>query len=195
MGQIVLKNITFTLDDDSIQKAIDTVEKLKEKLADGLSELARKMTEEYGVRTAKMYIAEFSAIDSGTLQGSINGQYVKSDHAGRIFTDVEYAVLVEYGTGIVGAQAPHPGIGDPNWNGVSSTTVGEKTYSSYDQEGHGYSGWWYPSEKGWYRPKDGGPLMAWTKGMPSRPYMYTTMLDIELEAEREGARIIAEYIP
>lgn len=179
MGQFVLMNIDMTLDDDSIQKAIDTIIDLKEKLAYGLSELARMLTEERGVRIAQMYIGQFPAVDTGALHDSITGTYNDGAHEGVIYTDVYYAAYVEYGTGIVGEENPHPSSN--SW--------------TYDIHSHGESGWWYPSEKGWIQAKDGGPMLAWTKGMPSRPFMYYTLRELEEEAEREGGRIIAKYIP
>ena len=182
MGQIILKNIEMTLDDDSIQKAIDTVLKLKEDLADALAELARYVTEEKGPSIAKMYLAQFPAIDTGALHDSINGEYAKGKHEGVITTGVMYAAYVEFGTGIVGDSNPHPEASE-NW--------------SYDIHDHGDAGWWYPSSNGWYKPKDNedAPLMAWTKGMPARPYMYNTYLELEAEIEADGGRIVAEYIP
>lgn len=195
MGQIVLANIEMTLDPGSIQRAIDMVNDIKERLGTGLSELARMLTEDLGKNVARMYIGQFPAIDSGALHDSITGEYVDANHTGTISTGVEYAVLVEYGTGIVGAGNPHPGIGDPDWQNVNGVSIGNKTYSSYDQEGHGEAGWWYPSERGWYQPKDGGPRMAWTKGMPSRPFMYYTLRELERHAEMEGGRFIAQYVP
>jgi hypothetical protein len=194
MAEIILKTIEITLDEQSIKRAIKTVENLKKYLAEGLSELARTITEDRGKGIAQMYIAQFPAVDSGALSDSIHGVYNKSNHEGSISTDVEYAVLVEYGTGIVGAQNPHPGIGDGDWINVDSVSIGNKTYSSYDQEGHGEAGWWYPSENGWYEASTGA-LLAWTKGSPARPFMYMTMKELEMQAEHDGGRIIAQYIP
>ena len=180
MGKLVLKNITFTLDPKSIQRAVNQIKAVEKGLVKGLQELAKTLIE-HGVVVAKMYVAQWGAIDSGTLVDSIDGEYNESDHSGRIWTDCNYAVYVEFGTGIVGESMPHP----------LSAELGV----SYDKNGHGDAGWWYPSEEGWYQPKDGGPLMAWTKGMPSRPFMYDTLRNLERIAEEEGGRIIAEYIP
>ncbi len=194
MGQIVLKNIEMTLDPESIEAAIKTVNDLKEQLADGLAELARTITEDRGKGIAQMFIAQFPAIDTGNLHDSITGVYNKTEHTGTLSTDVEYAVLVEYGTGIVGAGNPHPGIGDPDWINPNGTTVKGETYADYDSRGHGEAGWWYPSDKGW-RMADDGQMLAWTKGMPARPFMYLTMRELEAQAEHDGGRIIAQYIP
>lgn len=191
MSRFVLKNIQMTLDSASIANAIRQVRQLKSDLADALAELARYVTEEKGVGIAKMYIAQFPAIDTGALHDSIRGEYNKGEHHGTIFAgegctdgngDGSYAVFVEYGTGIVGADNPHP---EPNgWE--------------YDVHNHGVEGWWYPSRNGTWVPKQGsyaGQPLAWTNGMAARPFMYNTMNELAAEIAKDGGRIIAEYIP
>lgn len=185
MGSFVLKNIDFSLSVASIQNAINEVNKLKDDLAEALSELARVLTEQ-GVEVAKMYIASMTHW-TGNLEESMTGYYDAETHCGYIYTDTEYAILVEYGTGIVGENSPHPGIGDNDWASPSSTTVGGKTYSSYDQNGHGVKGWKYRlGESGAY---------VWTQGEPSKPFMYRTFRDIQSEAETRGGTFVAQYIP
>lgn len=194
MGTFVLKNIDMTLDEGSIQKAINDVQKLRTDLAEALADLARYVTEELGVGIAKMFIAQYPAIMTSALVESINGKYNTKMHEGEIFTEVEYAVLVEYGTGIVGKNTPHPGRDDPDWINPSGTIVGGKTYSEYDSGEHGEAGWYYPAPWGWVKAPD-GKMLAWTKGMPSRPFMYDTMRELENEIERDGGRLIAQYLP
>lgn len=179
MSQLILKNIDITLDPASIQNAINEINELRDGLINGLATLAEQLTQ-HGEVVAKMYVARWSAIDTGNLVDSIVGEYDKGKHEGTISTGVEYAVYVEFGTGIVGAGASHPLSGEL---GIE-----------YDRNNHGSGGWWYPSEKGWYQPEN-GPRLAWTKGMPSRPFMYDTMRELERVAETDGGRIIAEYIP
>lgn len=65
----------------------------------------------------------------------------------------EYAIYVEMGTGIVGEINPHP---DPKKYDISW---------EYDVEGHGDDGWKYLDDKN---------KLRWTKGQPSRPYIYQT---------------------
>jgi len=181
MSQIELMNIELELTPESMKSAVEKIRTLSTKLTEALSEFARRLTEELGPGIAKMYVAQFPAIDTGALHDSISGTYIKASHMGTITATAEYAVYVEFGTGIVGEENPHPASGEL---GIE-----------YDKKSHGESGWWYPSEKGWYKPKDGGPLLAWTKGMPARPFMYTTLRELEAIAESEGGRIIAQYIP
>ena len=169
MGRFVLKNIEMTLDPSSIQDAINIVNDLESDLADALAELARILTEDRGKRIAQMYIAQFPAVDTGALHDSITGEYIKALHSGTISTNVYYAAFVEYGTGIVGADNSHPDSG--GW--------------AYDVNNHGDAGWWYQVDGGWRH----------TRGMPARPFMYNTLRELEAEAESEGGRIIAQYIP
>lgn len=76
----------------------------------------------------------------------------------------DYAMFVEFGTGVVGEENKHPMPSRRDWK--------------YDTKEHGESGWWYPSKESdpnptRYQAKD-GKFWAWTKGMPSRPFMYET---------------------
>lgn len=185
MGQFVLKNIEMTLDPKSIRAAIKEVKKLQEDLGKALHELVRVLTDQ-GVEIAKIEISSLGAVDTSLLFESIEGVYNPETHVGIVMAAVSYAIYVEYGTGIVGAENPHP---EP-----------EKIGWDYDIHEHGEGGWWYPSPTGWYVPKDGvtneeGWSLAWTKGMPARPFMYNTLKELEVEAEISGGRIIAEYIP
>lgn len=81
-----------------------------------------------------------------------------------ISIDNEYAMYVEYGTGVVGQSSQHPKASEIGW--------------VYDSKFHGHSGWWYPSREDdpnpykWVDPQ--GVLRAWTRGQPSSPMMYDT---------------------
>lgn len=199
MGEFVLKNIEMTLDADSIERAIKEIRDLNKVLHEAVGKLIQDLTDK-GVEIARIEIASMGAVDSSTLFESMTGWYDSGAHIGHVYTDLEYAILVEYGTGIVGEGSPHPGIGDADWNNPDGVTVKGETYSVYDQNNHGERGWWYPSPNGWYTPKDGvtneeGLSLAWTKGMPSRPFMYNTMRELEMYIEENGGRIIADYIP
>lgn len=185
MARILLKHIDMTLDPESISEALQTVKDLQGWLSDALAELARYLTEERGKEIAQMHIARLGAVDSGTLHNSIEGKYDTKAHSGTLSANVEYAVYVEFGTGIVGATGKsHPAAKEKGWD--------------YDRNHHGNAGWYYPSENGKWIPKEGkykGQRMAWTKGTAARPFLYSTMLDLEEIAKREGGQFIAQYIP
>lgn len=77
----------------------------------------------------------------------------------------DYAVFVEFGTGVVGEGNQHPKAGEFGWE--------------YDINGHGDAGWWYPTDAGDPNPttklsKNG--WVAFTRGQASRPFMYDLWL-------------------
>ena len=90
-----------------------------------------------------------------------------------------YAVFVEFGTGVVGERNPHPKAGEQGW--------------VYDTKGHGESGWWYPSDA-----SDPNPTLklgengwiAFTRGQASRPFMY----DLWYWASRSTTQIVEKNI-
>lgn len=167
---ITLKNIEMTLDKESIENAIKAVEDLENDLGKAMTHLIEELTIK-GVEFARMEIVMFDrpAVDTGTLLNSITSMMLDS-REGVVTTDVTYAAFVEYGTGVVGAEEPHP---EPNGY-------------QYDINGHGWDGWVY---------KDASGMFHRTYGMPARPFMYGTLRDLETFAEQNGGRIIAEYIP
>ena len=180
---VTLKHIQMTLDPESIENAILEIENFEMHLKPAMLELIRQLAEK-GVEVARAELVFFDdpAYRTGALSESV--QYkLNSDNA--VLTAGEgleteygsYAMFVEYGTGIVGASAPHP----------------EANGYDYDVNSHGAHGWYYPAPWGWVEAEDGTKL-AWTQGMPSRPFMYNTMRDLEVEAKVAGGRIIAEYI-
>lgn len=102
-----------------------------------------------GVEIAKMNVSDMNAYDSGELYNSIHGE--SNGNVGYVIADAAHAAFVCFGTGIMGANDPHPNIAIAGWR--------------YDVNGHGELGWWYIGRDG---------KAHWTKGMPSRPYMYQT---------------------
>ena len=179
MGRYVLKHIDMTLDPDSISEAIKQVEEFEQKLKPAMRHLIEYLAEK-GVEVARAELlflggdepGDFPAYQTGNLSKSIqywmkeNGAVVS---AGEGLQDgysppQSYAMYVEYGTGIYGA----------------------------DLNGHGLEGWWYPAPWGWRETEDGTRL-AWTQGMPPRPFMAHTLIDLEEEVKVMGGRVIAEY--
>lgn len=80
----------------------------------------------------------------------------------------EYAVYVEYGTGIVGKEnKQHPTAGEDGW--------------IYDVKNHKYKGWIY---------KGSDSKTHWTAGQPSRPFMYNTWV----YGNKYSRRIVDFYI-
>lgn len=133
-----------------------------------------------GVNIAHVKVHEMNAVATGDLDRSI--RYAVSDDGTRgwIRVDSDHAVYVEFGTGVKGAEAPHP---KPPTSWV------------YDINQHGQQGWWYPSDTAdpnpYKRQDASGAWWAWTRGMPSRPFMFETaseLADRTLEVAKEVLR-------
>ena len=170
MSYKVLKTIDMTLDKGSIQNAIKEVQNFQKQLKETMWDLVQELTNQ-GVRVAKMQVASMDAVDTDLLESTIYGYFDAGSRIGYVAAPAPYAFFVEYGTGIVAeTEGKHP-----------IPELGE----GYDVNGHGFNGWWYPSENGWYLTKD-GTLLAWTRGMPARPFMYNTLVWLE-----EAAKTIA----
>ena len=142
-----MAKISFSLDAESINKAISEFEDYRKKVEELPKNIVTAVTE-YGVESAKAMAEYMNAYDSGELVNGIVSEY-EGDDTGRIVSTAAHSAFVEMGTGVVGKQSP--GISIPGWQ--------------YDVNEHGEEGWTYLGKDGkWH----------WTKGMPSRPFMYDT---------------------
>jgi hypothetical protein len=168
------------LNSSTIQDFIDGIKKVRNDLQDREKiqeeEINKLLDEAYDY--AITILADLAIYDDTDMTAVINKlsirYYDSSTHRGELFLaggekEENVALYVEFGTGIVGSQEQHPAVG----NG--------ETKWGYDLKGHGESGWWYPAKEGNWRNRytfrgENGNLLAWTKGMPSRPFMYDTML-------------------
>lgn len=138
--------ITAKLSAESLRKAAAEVRAYKARI----EKLAVDLTAELAAQGAQIALVEAGGIrDTGKLLSSIVGE--SGGNYGFVKCKCGYAVYVEFGTGVVGAGKPHPDLSIAGWR--------------YDVNGHGELGWWYPGKDGKYH---------WTKGMPSRPFMYNT---------------------
>lgn len=154
-----MRKISFGLSVKEINRAIREIEKYKAELNAKVSMLIEALTD-YGVEIAKAQVRQLGAWYTGELESSISGYFSPSLGVGIIKAGAPYAVYVEFGTGIVGKSQPHPS--PDGWR--------------YDINEHGESGWWY------FNDYTGHP--QWTKGMPSRPFMYNTARELENACER-----------
>lgn len=149
------KVITTTLDTKEVGRAIRELKAYKKEF----EQKALKFMEQLitsGVEITKAEIVSLGAFDTGVLHESIQGtlMYTNGKGKGLIFTDCPWAAFVELGTGVVGSNKPHPTV---PW--------------AYDINSHGADGWVYYDET--------LQQFRWTKGMPSRPFMYNAALEIE----------------
>lgn len=120
-----------------------------QKKVEGLGPGIVKAATEQGVEEAKNQALYMNAYDSGELINGIVGE--AHDGIGHIMSTAPHSIFVEFGTGILGKQSPYPVNPPIGWQ--------------YDVNEHGEAGWWYTGDDG---------KKHWTKGMPSRPFMYDT---------------------
>lgn len=90
----------------------------------------------------------------------IHAEYDETTNTGRVWTNNDVIIFNEMGTGITGANNPHP---NPD---------GSFQSWKYDVNEHG--------EKGWIYPKSDGTF-GWTKGLPSKHMFYNAFNDIKRE--------------
>lgn len=143
-------------DRDSIQKTIDTLSKDKESINHGFIKSIEELT-----RMGYEYMQSIVKIDSGELAGSITYEYDEQTNTGKIIVGASYAIFVEYGTGIVGADSPKHPDPAPGWE--------------CDAKGHGKAGWTYYDEK---RQK-----YVHTKGQPASAFVYRTVEYLKEQAD------------
>lgn len=153
------------LSQSSIQNAIKQLRTYQDSLTYKCQMVAQKLAEK-GVEIARVQIADLDAVFTSELLSSIHSEYEGSTKGGGVWAVVagtDHAMFVEFGTGIVGKQSPYPGeLPDGvTWNYASGKTIRQLADDRY--------GWFYQGDDGnWY----------FTEGMPSRPFMYYTSLQL-----------------
>lgn len=161
--------------------SVKGIEKLKKDLLsyknnilqDKVKLLAQLLAEK-GVEIAKANVTRLDAIFTGELLNSIhtqNGGGTKGTAIFYVVADSEHAIYVELGTGMVGASKPYPGKLPVIYaQGKTIRPATEDIYvrgELYIKKGEYF--WTYIGEDG---------KVHITKGMPSRPFMYETSLEL-----------------
>ena len=129
-------------------------------------DLLAKTLAENGVDIARVNVAKLDAIFTGELISSIHTSYGGSSKGTAIFyivADSKHAAFVEFGTGQLGQEGsyPYPFPEGVEWNYNTGKTIFEIEPGQY--------GWFYHGDDGkWYL----------TQGMPSRPFMYETSMEL-----------------
>lgn len=154
------KRIKFGLSTASVRRAIDELKAYKKWTQEKCDALALELAKR-GTFLIRMKIAEYDAIDTGALISAVSYPEQISPGKYRITLRVDngngenYAIFVEYGTGVVGAGSPHPQAGDMGW----SYATGSQIFVTKD----GRVGWIYPTDDGTYR---------FTEGQESKPFWH-----------------------
>lgn len=149
--------LNLDLSESGIDAALKKLLEYRDRVDKAEDELARRLTEG-GTDQAKELAEYMNVYDTGELVRGIQGE-VKGN-VGYVRATAPHSAYCEFGTGVMGEGSPHPDPGIAGWR--------------YDVNEHGDAGWWYKGDDGeWH----------WTKGMPSRPYMYET------------AQILKEAVP
>lgn len=150
------KKVTIKLSCSSIEAAQKQLRDYQKEITRKCEELTHRLADE-GVILAKVKLTQFPAIDSGELLNSIMdepGAVLTDGATWIVYTGCNHAAFVEFGTGVTGSENPHPDTGLADWK--------------YDINAHGESGWMYYKNGEWH----------WTKGLPSRPFMFETGRDL-----------------
>ena len=146
--------ISFSLNKDDVARAAKELKLFKKIFLEKCNRLIQALTDD-GAEIAKIQVSQLDAVYTGELMNSIEGYYSAKTNVGIIKAGAYYAAYVEFGTGVVGSQSPHPN--PDGWQ--------------YDINGHGDEGWvYYDDKSGEFR---------WTKGFKSRPFMYNTARELE----------------
>lgn len=142
-----MDDFTIHIDLENITKGVDKSQKVLHAIEIGLQNAFEEMKDRI-IEKLSENIDKYG-LGNGSLKSHMVVEEI--DDGFIISVDSDYAEYVEYGTGIVGSNNPHP---KPiNWQ--------------YDVNAHGDEGWKYIGDDG---------KLHWTKGMPSRPFMYDTWL-------------------
>lgn len=153
--------------------SVKGIEKLKKDLLNYKNNILQQKVQmlastlaEKGVEIAKANVARLDAIFTGELLNSIhtqNGGGTKGTAIFYVVADSHHAAFVEFGTGQLGLEGgyPYPFPPGVDWQYNTGKTIFEVEPGQY--------GWFYKGDDGqWY----------FTQGMPSRPFMYETSLEL-----------------
>lgn len=159
------KVIRVKLDPYSVSNAIVELQMYKEDLERRIRLLVKKLTER-GADIARAKVADYDAVYSGDLLQSING--IMDGNRGVIRVDSKYALFVEFGTGPIGKQNPHP-------LAESSHYKDEPWYTAADGKPMDMIYDWTPIET------DDGNIIYLAYGQPAKPFMHETAKQLREE--------------
>lgn len=181
-----MPNINFNLEKGSIHKAIQELRDFFEESLDEEKYINGLLREAYEYATEHLLdLALYADTDMTKVVSKLEIQpYDPTTKRGALVLNGgegadNVGFFVEFGTGVVGLAHQHPESYKAGWG--------------YDDYGHGEAGWWYPTTEQDLNPykwtDKEGQLRAWTKGMPSRPFMYDTMQWLKQQTGEEDVNI------
>ncbi len=158
----------------SLEGGIEELKAYKQRVQERTRLLVQQLTSE-GADIARVKIVAMGAYYSGELYSSVSGYYSPALNAGFVRVTSDHAAFVEFGTGVIGQNNPHKN-GEYLSKAAWSYASGSNIFTTKD----GRVGWIYPTDDGEFR---------FTEGMPSRPFMYETALELQRKFE-EIARVV-----
>ena len=172
-----MKTITVDLNaDKSITKAIRELRKYRKDVETKTKLLVQRLTD-YGAEIARVKIVGMGAYYAGELLGGVDGYFSPTLNAGFVRVTSDHVAFVEFGTGVVGQNNPHKNgeyLSKAAWQYAS----GAKIFTTQD----GRVGWIYPTDDGGFR---------FTEGMPSRPFMYETALELQRKFKQMAKEVFS----
>lgn len=160
-----MRNIQVNiLDPQGVDRAIKEINKYKKEVENKTVALVQRLTD-LGANIVRAKIVEMGAYATGELLSGVDGYFSPALNAGFVRVTSDHVAFVEFGTGVVGQQNPHK-----NKEYLSLASWGYATGSKIFTTKDGKVGWIYPTDDGGFR---------FTEGMPSRPFMYETALELE----------------
>lgn len=162
----------MSLSTKSIEAAIKEVKGRKRYTERRIALICDKL-QKRAVELCKDNLAAFGAIQDQDLYDSIHADAICEAGKFRIFlrANAKHASFVEFGTGIVGAQNPHPQAG--KWGGGTYKDGGWYTQADGKDMQALYG--WEP-----HVARDGN-IIYFTAGQPAKPFMYNTMVQLREE--------------
>lgn len=160
------KRVSFEFSRASLQRAKAQLIQYKSLLDDSAETVLLALLD-YGREQVIQEISNLGAVYTGELVNSIQTEIVGK--VGYIFTDLDYAKFVEYGTGVVADSEPtkHPKL-PSDW--------------VHDSNAHGLEGWLY------YNENDG--QFHRTIGMKHRPFMYNAYKTINQNKKQIAREVL-----
>ena len=154
--------------------AIRRLNEYKKEVEQKTSLLAQMLTD-MGAEIVRMKIVGMGAYDTGELLSGVDGYFSPTLNAGFIRVTSDHVAFVEFGTGVAPGNALHPNaeyLAKAGW----AYGIGEHIFTTQD----GRIGWIYPTDDGGYR---------FTEGMPSRPFMYETALELDRQFIKKAKEV------